>query len=228
MKDKSMIVTTKKTQRRRAGGRPKLTDLEQLEIRILRVAGEKFLDLGFDGTTMDGVAEAAGISKRTLYARHPHKIALFNAVLHDLIDRWLSPIAQVQSDHSELQEALVALARYLTTFALTPQSIAINRLLVSESARRPQFSRLANEAGRKAAVRSIASILREHEAKLGSIDFDLAAEQFMCLTLDNGVRLSTLNIEVEPSEIERWILSSVDLFLRGISRDTLPRRVSPV
>jgi AcrR family transcriptional regulator len=172
---------------------------------------------------MDGVAEAAAISKRTLYARYPNKAALFDAVLRNLIDRWLAPIAQIQSDHGDLKQALVALARYLTTVALTPQSIAINRILISESGRWPQFGKLAEEAGRKVAVRTIVSILRRHDTKLRKIDFDIAAEQFMCLTLYNSFRVALLNIQVSSKDIERWVISCVDLSLQGIAR-TRPER----
>lgn len=213
-----MAEAKRKPKKLGRGGRPKAAELDEREAYLLRVAGEIFLDLGFDGTTMDEVAEAAGTSKRTLYARYPNKVALFDAVLRDQIDRGLAPIAQIQSDHSDLREALIALARALTTAILTPQSIAINRILVSESARSPQFGKLAEDAGRKVAVRTIASILRRHEAELKRVDFDIAAEQFMCLTLDNRFRIAMLNIHVSAKEIQRWVVSCVDLFLQGIGR----------
>lgn len=213
-----MAEAKRKLQKRGKGGRPKTAELEQREAHLLQVAGDKFLELGFDGTTMDGVAEAAAISKRTLYARYPTKVTLFDAVLRNLIDRWLAPIAQIQSDHGDLKQALIALARYLTTIALTPQSIAINRILISESGRWPQFAKLAEEAGREAAVQTIASILRRHATRLKRVDFDMAAEQFVCLTLDNRFRIAMLNIQADSRDIERWVISCVDLFLQGIER----------
>jgi AefR-like transcriptional repressor, C-terminal domain len=143
---------------------------------------------------------------------------LFEAALRDLIDRWVAPIAQIRCDHSDLREALTALARYLTTVTLTPQSIAINRILVSESIRRPEFAKLAEESGRKVAVRTIASILRRHETELKRVDFDMAAEQFICLTLDDRFRIAMLNIHTSSKKVERWVASCVDLFLRGIGR----------
>ena len=55
-----------------------------------------FMKHGFDGTSIDAVAEAASMSKRTVYARYRDKNELFSAVLRDLIDRWLVPINQFQ------------------------------------------------------------------------------------------------------------------------------------
>lgn len=198
------------------GGRPKATDVEQRNEDILRAAGETFLRFGFDGTTMDAVADAAHISKRTLYTRYPDKTVLFDAVLRDLIARWLTPIGRFQSEHGELKNTLLALARYLITAALTPQSVNVNRIILSEAQRRPEFGRLANEAGRKPALQAVVSILRDHRSELRLIDLDMAAEQFFALAVDSSLRLASLGIEIDTTQVERRVRSLVDLFLEGV------------
>lgn len=199
----------------RRSGRPKLADLERREEHILRTAGEMFLNFGFDGTTMDAVASAARISKRTLYARYPDKSALFNAVLRNLINRWLVPIFELQTQRGELRKTLLALAHYLTTFALTPQSVSVNRIIIAEAQRRPEFGRLA-EVGRKPALEAITSILHQHQTELRPIDLHMAAEQFLSLAVDSSLRLAYLGIKVGAEEIKRQVRSSVDLFLVGV------------
>jgi TetR/AcrR family transcriptional repressor of mexJK operon len=211
------VITT----RRGGGGRPKTSELEQRDERILRAAGETFLHFGFDATTMDAVAEAARISKRTLYARYVDKTDLFNAILRDLINRWLIPIDQFQSGQGALKDTLLALARYLTTFALTPQSVSVNRIIISEATRRPEFGKLANEVGRKAAIQAVATILRRHRAELRPVDLDMAAEQFMSLTIDRNLRLAYLGIQTNAEQIELWVRTSVELFLAGVMHETL-------
>lgn len=199
-------------------GRPKLVEISEREEHILRVAGDTFLSFGFDGTTMDAVAETARISKRTLYARYSDKTALFNAVLLDLINRWLVPIVQLQSQHGELRETLLDLGRYLTTFALTRQSVEVNRVIISEAQRRPEFGQLANELGRKPALQAIVSILQQHRSELRPLDFDMAAEQFISLAVDSNLRRAYLGIKVSKEQIELWVDASVDLFLAGVRR----------
>ncbi len=167
---------------------------------------------------MDAVAEAARISKRTLYARYVDKTALFNAILRDLINRWLIPLDQFQSEQGELKETLLALARYLTTFALTPQSINVNRMIISEAQRRPEFGRLVDEVGRRPAIHAIATILRGRRAELRQINLDTAAEQFMSLAVDRNLRLAYLGIRVNAEQIETWVRASVELFLAGVMR----------
>jgi TetR/AcrR family transcriptional regulator, mexJK operon transcriptional repressor len=202
-------------------GRPKASEAEQRNEHILQVAGETFTRFGFDGTSIDAIAEAARISKRTLYARYSDKAALFNAVLADLIGRWLVPIDQFKSEQGEFEDILLALARYMTTFALTPQSVNVNRVIISESQRRPEFGRLANDTGRKPTIRAIASILSRHRTELRLTDFELAAELFMSLTIDSSLRLANLGIELTPRQIEEWVRASVDLFLSGARRHEL-------
>jgi TetR/AcrR family transcriptional regulator, mexJK operon transcriptional repressor len=204
------------------GGRPKNAELEQREEHILEVAGETFLRHGFDGTSMDAVAEAAQISKRTLYIRYADKAALFNAVLSDLINRWLGHIDQIRLEEGELQQTLAVLARHLTTSALTPQSVAVNRVIIAESERRPRFGQLANVTGREPAIRAIASILRRHKDKLRVIDFEIAADQFISLAVDRSLRLAYLGIKPRPAEIEQWVAAAVDLFLNGATRHDAP------
>jgi TetR/AcrR family transcriptional repressor of mexJK operon len=206
---------------RQRGGRPKASEAEQRSEHILRVAGKMFMEFGFDGTSMDAVAEVARISKRTLYARYVDKAAMFNAVLSDLINRWLIPIDEFQAEQGKLEHILLALAHYLTTFALQPQSVSLNRVIISESDRRPIFGRLANDAGRKPAVRMIASILLRYQSELRLIDFEMAAEQFMSLAVDSSLRSANFGIKLTPQQIERWVRASVDLFLFGARRHDL-------
>jgi AcrR family transcriptional regulator len=51
--------------------------------RIVEGAREHFFSHGFRSVTMDDLAEEQGISKKTLYAHFPSKIALLEAVLAD-------------------------------------------------------------------------------------------------------------------------------------------------
>ena len=62
-------------------GRPTQAEALAIEQRLRKAATEAFVENGFDGTTMEAVATAAGITRRTLYAKYPDKQALFAAVI---------------------------------------------------------------------------------------------------------------------------------------------------
>src|SRR5947199_10727855 len=51
--------------------------------RIVEAARAHFFSHGFRSVTMDDLADELGISKKTLYAHFPSKIALLEAVLAD-------------------------------------------------------------------------------------------------------------------------------------------------
>ncbi|WP_414463596.1 TetR/AcrR family transcriptional regulator [Hyphomicrobium sp. DY-1] len=216
---KSAMIRTRKIAVPKAkSGRPRNDDIERRQALVLDVAGEMFLRLGFDATTMDAVAEIARTSKRTLYAHYPDKGALFNAVLRRLINRWLVPIDQAKSRSSNLETTLRALAHYLATFAVTPQHVSVNRIIISESKRRPEFGALADEAARKPAIAAIVAILRKHRKKLDINDLELAAEQFMSLAIDSCLRRAYSGSPPSPDDIEQWVSASVRLFLHGVSK----------
>jgi AcrR family transcriptional regulator len=200
------------------GGRPTVADAQRRQAYLIEIAGAMFMKLGFDGTSIDAVAEAAAMSKRTVYARYRDKGELFSAVLRDLIERWLVPINRFQSSDADLEPMLVEIARHLLTSALAPQAVSLHRIIVGEAERRPEFGRLANSEGRQAGIRAIAAALKRHRAKLRGDDLEQAAEHFMGLVVDSNLRRAALGIKPERNEIETRIHAAVDLFLNGMRR----------
>lgn len=199
----------------RHGGRPTRAESLRRHQQLVEVAGEMFIKFGFDGTSIDAVAEAAGVSKRTLYARYRHKDDLFNAVLRNLIERWLIPIHQFESQRSDLQPMLLDIGRYLLSAALAPKSVSVHRIIIAESERRPQFSKIGNE-GRESTVRSLAAALRRHSAKLRVKDLERAAEQFLGLIVDNNLWRAAMGLNLRTKDVEEIVRSAVDLFLHGV------------
>lgn len=174
-----------------------------------------FMKFGFDGTSVDAVADTAGVSKRTVYARYRDKNELFNAVLRSLIDRWLVPINQFQSGTSELEPMLVEIGRHLLSAALAPQAVSLHRIIIGESERRPQFGRLANAEGREPAIRGIAAALGRHADKLRVTDLERAAEHFLGLVVDNTLWRAAMGLKLGTSDVDDLVRGAVDLFLSG-------------
>jgi AcrR family transcriptional regulator len=200
------------------GGRPKAADVERLNESILAAAGDLFLQQGFDGTSMDAIAAKARISKRTLYARHADKSALFNTAMYDLLGRHLVPIEAIPYDAADLPSMLLAVGRDMVMGVLRPEFLAIYRLIAFEAQRRPEFGRWINDARRRPAVHVVAAILQRHAEQLRLTDFEGAAEQFMSLTVDVNLRLGAFGFRPTPQEIESGLRAAVDLFLYGACR----------
>jgi AcrR family transcriptional regulator len=84
---------------------------------ILRSAARCFAAAGFDGTSMDDVALAAGVSKPVVYDHFPSKEALYLALLTDLSDRLFAgsraAIAPGQPNAQGIAAAVAVLVRFV-------------------------------------------------------------------------------------------------------------------
>jgi len=67
--------------------------------RIVEAARAHFFSHGFRSVTMDDLAEELGVSKKTLYAHFPSKIALLEAVLADKFASVEAKLKQTACEH---------------------------------------------------------------------------------------------------------------------------------
>ena len=67
--------------RGRTGGRPTRAESARRLEHLLEVATALFLGSGYGATTIEAVARASGVAKKTIYRRFGDKSALFGAVL---------------------------------------------------------------------------------------------------------------------------------------------------
>ncbi len=146
-------------------------DLGQM---IIHEAEKIFAEKGFDGASVTDIAEAAGLSKQNLMYYFPTKLALYERVLDDVLDDWLSSMKTLAQPAPPASEALAAYIQAKLEF----------------SRRRPAGSKVyAIEviSGAKRYAKQIKSkvvpVLREDIATLnrwmGNAQSKLSAEHFM-------------------------------------------------
>jgi TetR/AcrR family transcriptional regulator, mexJK operon transcriptional repressor len=204
---------------RRSGGRPTAQAAAQLETTILNAATDAFLDGGYAATTIELIARTCGVAKRTIYARWSGKPALFKAVLERLMTKWLSDAGDWDAG-DDLETALDRAAERILSVALSPEAVALNRLLVAESARFPELPLMLDQAGAAEGTIRIAALLDRVVArgKVRPADTLLAAEQFLHLILAGPQRRALgLGPKLDDQQIEAWRKAAVSLFLRGWS-----------
>src|SRR5271165_1215273 len=166
----------------RRSGRPSRADALLLRERILKAATELFLDGGYGSTTIEAVAARAGVSKRTFYDRFDDKSVLFAAVVHRIIEHIRPPAEVPLLAGADLPSVLRRLAGLILRAALSPQGIALHRLIAAESVRFPQLAlAVENEGGREEATGLIGGLLARElpDAKVGLKNRTFAAEQFI-------------------------------------------------
>src|SRR4051812_1840766 len=158
--------------RRSSPGRPSREHAQRRHEELLDRALEVFLANGFEHSTVDSIAAAAGMAKLTIYARYPDKGALFEAAVQRAVDRWIVPIETLQAlETDDLEETLVAIARIRLESYTSPAGIALQRILNAEGYQFPKLYRLAYDQGTVPALHFIAEVLRRHAAT-GTIELD--------------------------------------------------------
>jgi TetR/AcrR family transcriptional regulator len=71
---------------------------------ILEAALDVFARHGFRGSTIDQIAEAAGISKPNLLYYFPSKEDIHRALISRLLDTWLAPLEEMDADGDPVPE----------------------------------------------------------------------------------------------------------------------------
>ena len=71
---------------------------------ILASALEVFSAAGFRGATIDRIADGAGMSKPNLLYYFPTKTAIYVALLEDLLQEWLQPLADLAAEGDPVAE----------------------------------------------------------------------------------------------------------------------------
>ncbi|MEL6814462.1 MAG: TetR/AcrR family transcriptional regulator [Cyanobacteria bacterium J06598_3] len=110
--------------------------------QILKGALQVFLHDGYEGTSMDRVAEKAGVSKITIYKHFLDKKSLFTILIKSFIaGRFSLALEALPLDESP-NVVLRQLATDVLALFLDDQSVAFYRLMVGESRRFPELSQL--------------------------------------------------------------------------------------
>lgn len=174
---------------------------------VLEAATALFLRDGYNATTMDGVAEAAGVSKRTIYNNFRDKEALFREVTMaatNIADAFAAEVARDLDEPQDVEAALTALARRLVESATAPEVIRLRRLLIAEALRFPD---LAAEYQRRAPGRVISALAVAFERLAGEgrlrvADPHRAAEQYAFLVVGAALDRAMFDGTASPQDIE--------------------------
>jgi AcrR family transcriptional regulator len=165
------------------------------------------------------VARGAGISKRTFYHRFADKAALFSAVVHHIVETIRPPPEVPLLEGASLHDILRRLARLILDAALSPPAIALNRLIIAESARFPEIVRAANEQDGTAEAYALVGGLLAREfddTTLPPVARDFATQQFLQLVIAIPRRRAMgFAAPMTSEELDAWATQVATLFLNG-------------
>ena len=186
---------------------------------ILAAAERAFLAEGFGAVTMDRIAREAGVSKATVYAHFAGKEELFGAVVAGLSERRFHGFSAEALDPRDIAASLTTIAARFLDLVLSPEAIALNRIIIGEVTRFPVLGEVFWAAGPERTRVQIEAFLRRAAAS-GSLavpDPRLAAEQFVALARGEIHLRSLLRLEDpgDPAALSSAAASAVAMFLRA-------------
>jgi AcrR family transcriptional regulator len=200
-------------------GRPTKEQAEQRHAQLLDRALDVFLEYGYELATIDEIIGSIGMHKNTVYGLYPDKKALFRAAVERAIHRWKQPVEALQAvETDDLEESLVAIARLLMANNTSPLALKLQRIVIAESFRVPETTRIFWEQGTLASAEYLTDLFRRH-AKRGDIvapDPNLVMHGYLTLAVGLMTRMILVGTKLDAREIDKRIKFYVKTYLNGI------------
>ena len=202
-----------------APGRPK--DLEK-RAAILEAAKNLFPAKGYDAVSMDAIAQAAGVSKLTLYSHFTDKDTLFGAAVEEFCEHQLPHQAFELHPELSLREALLLIAKGFLDLTMDECAIQLFRIMAAQAAQNTKLAEIFFAVGPRRTLKDMEMFLSQR-CETGDLDIpnpSKAAEHFFVLL--KGVRHMRVMVGVAPlpSAEERRLHAEevVTVFIRAYGR----------
>ena len=203
--------------KRGPGGRPTRREAERRHRALLDAASRLFLENGLNGTSIEAIADEAGVAKRFIYARYADKGELFVAAIERFVEEQLSPLLSLEIPEVPAETGLYELGRRMLAVALLPEPLSVYRTLVIEASRFPNLAQLFIKRNRERALGGLTRVLstfaQRGEIELG--DPQLMTEHFFILVVGVAQRLALIGVREDPPQAERRLKAAIRLFLDG-------------
>jgi TetR/AcrR family transcriptional regulator, mexJK operon transcriptional repressor len=188
---------------------------------VLAGARAIFLAHGFNAATTDMIQQAAAVSKSTVYAHYPNKEALFTAVVEAECEFFLKTARELTFSENHLADTLNAMAQAYLEIVLSPEGLALFRVIAAEAPRFPELGRRFYVAGPGAMNNIVAKALDvallKGEIDLGGVGRDAAASLFVSMVRGESQMQCLAHPDSKPSAAQRdqWASDAVTTFLRA-------------
>jgi AcrR family transcriptional regulator len=200
-----------------SSGRVRLTQ-EQRRTRtraaVLDAAAKSFALSGFHGTSVDDIAEAAGVSKGAIYYSFPSKDDLFVALLEQRTQAWVTAMNSAPADSSLNGQASHAVSGFFADLDADPSWTPLLLEFLAYSARDERTRAMMNERFFGALQAAVEAATAERTAAAGLRDVPIA--EFAA-----GVTALACGLGIERSfgpahRVDEVMTTMLDLLLEGL------------
>ncbi len=131
---------------------------------ILLAASDLFLQRGFHGTSMDALAEAAGVSKATVYSHFTDKNALYQALIQSKVtDYQLDDLSPRLS--WDMKADLTMIGTNILDLIFDDKALAMLRMVIYEGQKVPALGDLFRTAGPQVVFQQITDYFAEQKRR---------------------------------------------------------------
>lgn len=183
---------------------------------LVDAAQHLFMERGFEATSIDAIAQAAGVAKVTVYSHFSGKAELFEAAIRTKCDQMLD-IAGIDAGTSGTVESrLLDLAHRFLALVSDPEAVAIHRLVAAEGERSREVAEVFFNSAILNVCGKVADVLALETAcgNLAVSDPQEAAGHFLALVKGMPMLRRELHMPpLAPEAFQRHVQSAVDVFI---------------
>jgi TetR/AcrR family transcriptional regulator, mexJK operon transcriptional repressor len=187
--------------------------------RVLREAHALFLDRGFAEVSMQQIADAAGMTKASLYYHFRDKEDLFAHVVHREGERLLGGLTEVFDQEGSFHDQLMRITLYLFSAIRSD----IGRLMsdaqrhVSEKSHKRMHEALESGPGRLDPIAALRPAFERAQACGEMRQLDLSAAAILYFSMVGGCFKFATELSPEVRLGETEAANIVDIFLNGVA-----------
>ncbi|MCC8619443.1 TetR/AcrR family transcriptional regulator [Xanthomonas vesicatoria] len=203
---------TQNSQGRR--GRPTNEALGQT---IVDAAYKLFVELGFQATTLDKVAQRAKVSKLSIYRHFESKEALFSAAIADRCHQF-APQMFSESIDGSAEVQLLAVGSSLLRTLLSPDVRSVEAMVMADKKSQKSLSKLQYEGGPAYVIAQIEALLRQlHKNEVLDVPDPVASARLFAALFKGSDLLIIARFDParaeDSKEIDSYCTSAVAMFI---------------
>ncbi|MDD2767683.1 MAG: TetR/AcrR family transcriptional regulator [Methylococcus sp.] len=186
---------------------------------ILRAARQIFLLRGYAGASMEAIAEAAPVSKATLYSHFHGKQDLFAAVISEQCEALLNTLLRVRTEVQDPAAGLMAIARACVDLIYCPEALTLYQVIIGERQLSAELGESVCQAGPEPVLQRLSAYLEELAVQQVLVIPDVAMSARLFLGMLRGDEhfrcLMGQRAGLSDEEKTALVEAAVALFLRG-------------
>lgn len=190
---------------------PPASRREDRRLAIIDAAEALFLEQGFERTSLAAIIKKSGGSLATVYDLFGNKQGLLRAVAQNRRDSAMKDIGGIVCEMDSCAEMLKLFAHRLYNHMTAPRSIALIRMVITESLRDPEFGRDFHREVHMGLVHKLAEAfaawVREGRAEIDRPE--AAAELFLAIVISDAQLRAMAAVETASMDADQidWRLA---------------------